>query len=121
MSTISNEVLAYLASLKNVQLELEENLRAETGVGNRSEMSEETCAVNEQSTSIPEDLSEMNEKQFEEQFVEDVRSYRCLWDTMSRGFKDTNIKTKAWDTLAEKYGKSGKVFIFFLLKNLGIF
>ena len=47
----------------------------------------------------------MNEKQFEEQFVEDVRSYLCLSDTMSRGFKDTIIKTEAWDTPAEKYGK----------------
>ena len=48
MSTASSEVLAYLASSQNFQLELGENLRV--GVGNNSETLEETCSVNEEAT-----------------------------------------------------------------------
>ena len=75
--------------------ELGRNLPIRTGIGtSSSQTSEETCSVNEQTTMNSEDYSELNELQFEEHFVEDVRSYRCLWDPTSRGFKESH---KAWN------------------------
>ena len=44
---------------------------------------------------------------FEEAFVEEIRSYRCLWDPMSRGFKDTSMKNNAFKAIGEKYGRTG--------------
>ena len=120
MSTVSNEVFAYLTSLQNNPLEMSReigrNLRVVTGVGNSSQTTEEEC-MNDQMTTISESFSELNEVQFEEHFVEDVRSYRCLWDTTSRSFKDTHMKAKAWDTLAGRYGKSGRNFLTFVKYN----
>ena len=46
MSTVCNEVLAHLASLQNVLLELG-GICVGTGVGNDSGTLEETCSVNE--------------------------------------------------------------------------
>ena len=75
--------------------ELGRNLPTRTGIGtSSSQTSEETCSVNDQTTMNSEDYSELNELQFEEHFVEDVRSYRCLWDTTSRSNNDSR---KAWD------------------------
>ena len=45
---------------------------------------------------------EVHEDSFEAAFVEEVRSYRCLWDTTARGFKDTPMKKKAWQEIAFK-------------------
>ena len=44
---------------------------------------------------------------FEEALVEEVRSYRCFWDPISRGFKDTSVKNNAFKAIGEKYGGTG--------------
>ena len=92
------------------------NLHVVTGVGNSSQTTEEAC-MNDQVTKISDSFSELNDVQFEEHFVEDVRSYHCLWDTTSRRFKDTHMKAIAWDTLAGRYGISGRHFLTFVKYN----
>ena len=43
----------------------------------------------------------------EEILVEEVRQFRCLWDTSCRAYKDGMKKQQAWREISAKFGASG--------------
>ena len=43
----------------------------------------------------------------EEFFVEEIRKYRCIWDTKCRCFKDGTKKQNAWSQLCGLINKEG--------------
>lgn len=54
-----------------------------------------------------EELNSVEEKDNDELLINEVRSFRCLWDTKCRGYKDTPKKTQAWKQIAIKLGRTG--------------
>lgn len=44
---------------------------------------------------------------------EEVRKYRCLWDTSCRAFKEIQKKKQAWNLIAKKFKFQGVVINFF--------
>ena len=46
-----------------------------------------------------------------ELFVEEIKSYCCVWDTSSRTFKETNKRTVAWLQISLKFVRGGKANI----------
>lgn len=39
---------------------------------------------------------------FDEYLIEEVKKYRILWDTSSRGYKDLMKKNQAWSEISSK-------------------
>ena len=54
------------------------------------------------------DLEEKDDdEQLDEHLVEEVHRYRILWDTSSRGYKDTVKKNQAWKEISLKLNRNG--------------
>eukprot|EP00112_Aurelia_sp_Birch-Aquarium-sp1_P006989 Seg1763.3 transcript_id=Seg1763.3/GoldUCD/mRNA.D3Y31 product="hypothetical protein" protein_id=Seg1763.3/GoldUCD/D3Y31 len=52
---------------------------------------------------------EMPSKEFEKElFLEEIRMYRCLWDTNSEGYKNRPMKQNAWSKLSQLFNKDGE-------------
>ena len=73
------------------------------------------CCFRETETSafraVPNKASpeEMPSTDFEKElFLEEIRKYRCLWDTNSEGYKSRPIKQNAWSKLSQLFNKDGK-------------
>jgi len=54
----------------------------------------------------------------DEIFVEEIRNYRCLWDTSCRAYKDGSKKQQSWRELSQKFKREG---IYILQHALNIF
>ena len=54
----------------------------------------------------------------DEIFVEEIRNYRCLWDTSCQAYKDGSKKQQSWRELSQKYKQAG---IYILQHALNIF
>ena len=68
-----------------------------------------TCVIaNTSSIDGEEPNYEAEEKDDDELLINEVRNFRCLWDTKCRGYKDTPKKTQAWKQIAGRLGKSGE-------------
>lgn len=44
----------------------------------------------------------------DELLINEIRTYRCLWDTKCRAYKDIPKKIEAWRIISTKLGKGGK-------------
>lgn len=54
------------------------------------------------------ETSELDVREFyDEELVEEIRKYSCIWDTKCRAYKDSIKKQKAWSELAILFGKEG--------------
>ena len=58
------------------------------------------------------ECDDLNQTQLQEQWtdeilVEEVRQFRCLWDTSCRAYKDGMKKQQAWREISAKFGASG--------------
>ena len=51
---------------------------------------------------------EQDEIDEDELLINEVRSFRCLWDTKCRAYKDTPKKTQAWKSITTKLRKPGE-------------
>ena len=52
---------------------------------------------------------EVPSKEFEKElFLEEIRRYRCLWDTNSEGYKSRPMKQNAWSKLSQLFNKDGE-------------
>ena len=46
--------------------------------------------------------------ELEEILIEEVKTFRCIWDTKCRGFKDSGgVVRAAWKAISQKLGKDG--------------
>lgn len=55
---------------------------------------------------VPEEITDAWS---DEIFVEEIKNYRCLWDTSSRAYKDSLKKQQSWKELSQKFKREGKV------------
>ena len=67
---------------------------------------------NQQQTQTSESITE---DQFRGYLIEEVRKYPCVWDTKSRGFKNSVMKRNAWLKIGAELNVGGKfLFVFFI-------
>ena len=58
------------------------------------------------------DQTQVEEQWTEEGLVEEVRQFRCLWDTSCRAYKDGMKKQQAWREIGAKFGAPGMQTLF---------
>ena len=55
------------------------------------------------------------EDDLDEILINEVRQFRCLWDTRSRSYKENPKKTEAWKTISKRLGIHGETLFCSLL------
>ena len=62
---------------------------------------------------IVEEETESQTEWSEELFIEELKQYRCLWDTSCRSYKDGPKKQQSWWELSQKFEKEGNFCLIF--------
>ena len=56
---------------------------------------------------LQQESRDIEKKWSVEIFINDMRSYACLWDTSTRSYHDQNMRKTSWEELSSKFGKPG--------------
>lgn len=65
---------------------------------------------NQSQQQTQEECQEQSEDHFRAYLIEEVRKYPCVWDTKSRGFKNSVMKRNVWLKIGVELNVKGKFF-----------